>query len=261
MRIHLLLVTIFTVPHGSRQPGLNSPPLVSPKHERGYIMGRFITMLLLASALPLSAWSSGGHYPVDDADIVAPGGLQIESWFTHVDGNNSELAFLPAWTPAGTRLELTAGLYRIREEGDDFNRFEPAAKWQFLPPGDGHISAALSIAAGYEDGDWSDWLVNLPISFHLAAAPVVIHANVGWLRERTDNNDRAFLGAGFEWGASETIDLIGQVYREGADAEPEAQLGLRRGFDGALEHLDFAVGRTLRDQRDWFLTAGLTATF
>lgn len=225
-------------------------------------MNKRIFPLLLAGALPVSAWSAGGHYPVEDADITAPGDIQIETWLTRADGDNSEFAFLPAWTPAGTALELSAGFYRLEEDGDSFNRFEPAAKWQFSPIEPGQIAMAASVAVGYEDGDWTDSLLNVPLSYELANAPVVLHGNLGWLRDRTDGNtDRVFLGAAFEWAASDSFDLIGQVYREGADEDPEAQIGLRFAMNGPLDHIDIAAGRSLRDQNDWAFTLGMALAF
>jgi hypothetical protein len=218
--------------------------------------------MALAGGLPLSALAAGGHYPVDDADIIAPGDFQIETWYTRVDGNNSEFAFLPAWTPSGTSLELTAGLIRVEEGGENFNRFEPAAKWQFSPIGPGRVALATAVQLGFDDGDFTDWLVNVPVSYELTGAPAVLHGNLGWIRSREDgNSDRAFFGAAFEWEATAVFDLIGQIYREGADEDPEAQLGLRFGFEGPLDHIDFAAGRTLRGETDWFLTAGLALTF
>ncbi|TVQ33203.1 MAG: hypothetical protein EA370_11990 [Wenzhouxiangella sp.] len=225
-------------------------------------MRNTILSAILVGGLPLSVLAAGGHYPVDDADITAPGDFQIETWFTRVDGDNSEFAFLPAWTPRGTTLELTAGFYRLDEDGDSFNRFEPAAKWQFSGLEPGRLAVAASVALGFDDGDFTDWLVNLPVSYELSNAPIVLHGNVGWIRLREDEDiDRAFVGAAFEWGATEAFDLIGQVYREGADEDPEAQLGLRFGFGGPLDHIDFAAGRTLRGDKDWFFTVGLGLTF
>jgi hypothetical protein len=218
--------------------------------------------LVLATALPLQAFAAGGHYPVDDADIVGPGEFQIESWLTRFDADNSELAVLPAWTPRGTALELTAGLIRIEEDGDSFNRFEPAAKWQFSPIEPGRMAAAVAVQLGYEDGSWADLLVNLPLSFELPDAPLTLHANLGWIHDRSEGKvDRLFLGGAFEWDLNDSIGLIGQVYREGADEEPEAQLGLRFALGGAAEHLDIAAGRQLRGEQDWFLTVGLGLAF
>lgn len=219
---------------------------------------------LIAGALPLSAWSAGGHFPVDDAEITAPGDIQVETWFTRVDGNNSEFGFLPAWTVPSLPLELTAGLYRVDEDGNSFFRFEPAAKWQFVPQAPGVVAGAMSVAAGIDDGNWNDLLVNFIGSYELANAPLTLHGNLGWIHDRSDeeNIDRVFVGGAFEWGLNDQVDLIGQVYREGVDEEIESQLGLRFNFDHSLEYLDFAVGRTLTgDDKDWAFTVGFGLAF
>lgn len=55
--------------------------------------------------------------------------------------------------------------------------------------------------------------------------------------------------------------MIAQLYREGSDADPEAQLGLRFSLGGNFDHLDIAAGTSLRGDGDDFLTAGLALTF
>ncbi|MGY6555342.1 MAG: hypothetical protein ACXIUM_12570, partial [Wenzhouxiangella sp.] len=86
----------------------------------------------------------------------------------------------------------------------------------------------------------------------------------GWIHDRSgeENLNRVFLGAAFDWGISEQLNLIGQVYRDGAEAEVESQLGLRFNFDHSVEHLDLALGRQLSgSDKEWFFTVGLTLTF
>jgi hypothetical protein len=223
-------------------------------------MKKQIPGVVLVALLPVTAWSGGGHYPVDDADIVAPGDFQIETWYSHLNNRQSEFGFLPAMT-LFDRVEITAGYYRLQVGSEYFDRFEPAAKWQFAPIEDGAIASALAVTVGYEDGEWSDWLVNAPVSYAMAQAPFVFHLNAGWIHEREDSSDHLFTGAAVEWSASDRFDLIAQVYREGADEDAEAQIGVRAGVGGGVEHLDIAVGRNLGRDGDWFMTAGLALAF
>lgn len=222
-----------------------------------YVCSTLFTLGVTAVSFP--AWSSGGHYPVDDTELAEPGALQIETWYTRVDGSAWEFAFLPAITLQNMPLELTAGYARVKDDGERFHRFEPSAKWQFNGVDAGQLGAALSLTAGHEDGRFTDWLLNLPLSYQFMQAPVTLLANAGWLRERDEGwNDRLFIGGGFEWEAAPRATVIGQIYREGSDVKPEAQLGLRFGGGGALEHIDLALGRVLGDDKDWFFTFGLT---
>lgn len=220
--------------------------------------------LLLATALPVQALAAGGHYPVDDVDVGEPSDFVIESWFTRFDGNNSEFAVLPTWRPGQAPLELVAGFIRVEEDGESFNRFEPQMKWQFSPMAPGQLGSAIYIEAGIEDSDLNDLFVNFPLSLALNNAPLALHANIGWLHDRggSDNTDRVFLGAGFEWGLADPVELIGQVYREGADEKVESQLGLRFNIGHTVDHLDLALGRVLTgDDKDWFATIGLGLAF
>lgn len=222
----------------------------------------FIVTSALA-LVPLGAWSAGGHYPVDDAEITAPGEIQVETWLTRRDRDNVEFAFLPAFTVL-ERLELTAGVYRIEEDGSGFTRFEPAAKLLLPGVGGDGLAVAVSFAAGIDDGRLEDWLLNAPVTA-VVSESLSVHANVGWLRLRgaEERADRLFLGLGGEFEMAESLALIGQLYREGVDEQPEAQAGLRWApATGALEHVDLALGRVLRgSDRDWFVTLGVAFTF
>jgi len=223
-----------------------------------------LTAALGAASLSLftaDAFASGGHYPVDDTEIAEPGTVQIEQWYGRVDGDSWDLAILPALTLPNIPLELTAGYARVKSEGDRFHRLEPSAKYQLRSVEAGGIGAALSLTGGHEDGRWNDWLVNVPLSVAVPNTPMIVHLNAGWLRERDDGwNDRLFIGSGFEWALAEQVLFLGQVYREGSAAKPEAQLGLRVATHSALEHVDLAVGRVLGDDNDWFMTLGITLT-
>lgn len=218
-------------------------------------------LYLLVITTPV--WASGGHYPVDDADIAEPGQVLVETWLTRVNSNNGEFAVLPSASFGGA-FELTTGVYRLREDGESSTRLEPAAKYLLPWTQPDGLGSAISLAAGFEDGRLEDWLLNLPLSYALDDA-IGIHANVGWLRLRdreAGNLDRLFTGVAAEWGVNDAIDVIAQLYREGADEQPEAQMGFRFIGGGALEHVDLAIGRVLRgDDRDWFVTVGVTLAF
>ena len=225
-----------------------------------------IGMLAVAAGLLLAPClqASGGHYPVDDATITAPGDCQLESWFTRVNGGTWELAALPACTSPGTPVELTLGLYRLSVDDQSFNRIEPAAKWLIQPVTPGNWGGAMEVQVGYEDGDFVNTLLNFPATYEFVHAPVLLHLNLGWLRERDAENNwrnRLFSGLGLKYQALAQLGIIGQVYREGADADPEVQLGLRFDVGGPFDHLDVAVGRQLEGERDTFATAGFAIIF
>lgn len=208
------------------------------------------------------AQAAGGHYPVDDADVGEAGDFAIEAWHTRIDSNNWEAAILPATTLRSVPVELVFGYVRISEDGDEFNRFEPEVKWQLAPIQPGAWGAALSVIGGHEDGQWTDWLVSAPLTWQLTDLPLSLHAHAGWLRERDEGwNNRLFVGGAFEWDVSDQVGLIGQLYREGSEAETEAQLGLRFAGQGSFEHADLAVGRELGGEKDWSVTLGFTLAF
>ncbi|QOC23866.1 hypothetical protein IC757_07035 [Wenzhouxiangella sp. AB-CW3] len=224
-------------------------------------ISRLIPVLLLC--LPVTAWSVGGHYPVDDADLPDPREFGAELWHTVLDSDNSESAFSAFWRPGSLPVELIAEFQHLDEDGVSSNRFEPQIKYQLEPLASGQMGAAIMVHAGYEGGEVADWLVNVPFSYVLSDTPITLHGNLGWIHERGETSrDRGYLGGAVEWDAFERLTVIGQVYREGADAETEAQLGLRTPLGGPVEHLDIAVGQELTgDDNDWFVTVGLAFAF
>ena len=42
---------------------------------------------LTAGALPVSAWSAGGHFPVDHAEITVPARIRIQICFSPSSGS------------------------------------------------------------------------------------------------------------------------------------------------------------------------------
>lgn len=227
-------------------------------------MNRFTPMFASLSLLPLAVGAAGGHYPVDDASAVGAGSFQVESWPTHTDRDNHEWALMPAWG-AGARVDLYLGLLRVREDGHAYNRLEPGAKWLLRAADEGGPSLALAVTAGVDEGRIEDLLVNLPISFGVDDLSLDLHLNTGWLRLRDADRgslDRVFLGLGAEWTPLRRVGFVGQVYRQGVDAEPEAQFGVRFSPGVAFEVVDLAVGRALRGaERNWFVTLGLATGF
>lgn len=209
------------------------------------------------------AWAAGGHYPVDDTELVEPGVLSLESWAQWQDSDTWELAAVSAVT-VGDEVEVALGVYRLENEGDRQTRFEPAVKFR-LPwsARDGTVTTAMSFMAGVNDGSLEDLLWNLPVS-GVVSDDLVVLVNAGWLREKDsgDWSNRLYLGAGFERNLTDSLGLIGQVYREGRDEEAGAQLGLRLAGSGPVDAVDFAVGRPLSGQdKDWFFTVGAAFTF
>lgn len=232
------------------------------KMER-YKVNKHTLALLFAAGLPTAAWPVGGHYPVDDATLPDTGEFGVELWHSRVDGENSESALAAYWRAGERPLELIAEFQHLEEDGSNSDRFEPQLKYQLTPIASGQIGAALVVHAGYEHGRVADWLINMPFSYPLPDGPVTLHGNLGWIHERGEQSrNRGYIGAAFEWHALEQLTVIGQIYREGADAETEAQLGLRTPLGGILDHLDLAVGQQLTgDDDDWQVTAGLAVSF
>ncbi len=226
-------------------------------------MEKHALILLFIGVLPITAWSAGGHYPVDDADLPDPGEFGTEIWHTWFDDDASESAVSAYWRPGQLPLELIAEFQHIETNGQTAERFQPQIKYQLAPIKPGEMGGAVILSVGYQDDEVTDWLVNVPFSYRMPGRPFTLHGNLGWIHERGDENrDRGYVGGGIDWQAFEFLTVVGQIYREGAEAETTGQIGLRTQLPGFLQYADLAAGRELTGaNQDWFFTAGLGIAF
>ncbi|TVS16734.1 MAG: hypothetical protein EA417_08770 [Gammaproteobacteria bacterium] len=91
-----------------------------------------LAALITLATVTAPAWSSGGHYPIDDAELAEPGVLQIEAWDAGFAGSAWAFALLPAITLQGLPLKWTADHVRLENCGDRVRPFESGANWPLI---------------------------------------------------------------------------------------------------------------------------------
>jgi len=152
------------------------------------------TFLALLAAAP-SAWAAR-PFVTDDARVVDRGGCQLETFVKHQRRiDEREFGFLPACNPWGS--ELTLGYTRIDS----------------TPSGDGHATvlqaktllkplvtngAGFAITVGLLAGTANSPYVNAIGSFSFADDRVVMHANLGGIRDNVARVSRGTWGIGAE---------------------------------------------------------------
>ncbi|MDR2508162.1 MAG: hypothetical protein LBD67_09275 [Candidatus Accumulibacter sp.] len=166
----------------------------------------------------------------DDARIVDPKSAQLETW---VNKYRSDVEYwaLPAFNFTGN-LELTLGGARTR--GDTgirttdqtfqlktlFNPLEPN-KWAW-----GLVVGNTRHPAAPAGASVSDLYAYIPASFSFRDDRFVLHANLGWLREKTTRRNLATWGIGSEARLNERSWFIAETFGQERE-KPLYQIGFR----------------------------------
>jgi len=214
-------------------------------------MRRFIAALLLVAP----AAHAARPFVTDDARVVDEGGCQIETFFkSQRRYDENEIWFVPACNPWG--VELTAG--HIRVDGNENGRSSTVllqAKTLLKPLVTNGYGIAFSV--GTFAGQANSPYVNGIASFSFADDRVVIHTNLGAIRDNEANSTRRTWGVGAElllaaprwYGIVETYGMRGE--------NPTLHTGLRIWLVPGSLQLDTTVGRQQHSPERRFGTMGL----
>lgn len=163
----------------------------------------------------------------DDARLTDAGACQVESW-VHQHGEQREYWALPACNPWGN-LELTLGGALAYADGQkQGNARVVQAKTLFKPLETNGYGVGL--AAGYATQPGSEQSGSpyfyIPVSISLADDRLVLHTNLGNLRERETQKNRMTWGLAGELQTTERLFLIAETYGQDKGAS-FFQSGLR----------------------------------
>lgn len=194
----------------------------------------------------------------DDARVVDPKACQLESWTQHNRGND-EFWALPACNFSGN-LELAIGtghtrspdtrsttdmvvqgktLFRQLEEND--------WGWGLVVGGTRHDDGGLGRIA-------NDYYAYVPATFSFRDDRMLVHANLGWLRDGELRTQRGTWGIGSEWQLTPSTWLIGETFSQ-QGGRPFYQLGVRRWLIQDRVQIDATYGSRFGydgSQQRWF---------
>jgi hypothetical protein len=212
--------------------------------------------LLLAILLVIAPTAQAARpFVTDDARVVDKGGCQIESFVKRQRKfDETEFWFLPACNPWGA--ELTAGHIRVDSAPFGDTRTTILQGKMLLEPlatnGSG-FALSLGVLAGSSSSPY----FNAIGSFSFADDRVVLHANLGGLRDGTANRSRGTWGAGAEVLLL-APRLYGIVESYGAGGEkPTSHAGLRIWIVPNRVQVDTTVGLQQSAPERRFATVGL----
>ena len=219
--------------------------------------------LLLALCAP--AAQAARPMAADDAAILDPRQCQLETWAQHSRAQNEYWA-LPA-CHFGGGWELAAGMARTYglQGGGRGTLALLQAKTVLRAPQDDGWGLGLVLADQFRAGAGGkgDVSLNFPLSLELAGDKVLMHANLGWLRQR-GQADQPSPGVqrgwalGLELAAGERAAFTVEAYGR-QRAGSYVQLGARYSLIPGRADIDIGYGdRAGRRGSERYLAVGLT---
>jgi hypothetical protein len=214
---------------------------------------RLLATLLLLLAIGPAAYAARPMI-TDDARLTDGGACQVESW-AHLHGSQREFWALPACNPGGN-FEFTVGGALAWGDGrQESGALVIQGKTLFKPlETNGY---GIGLAAGYATQPGSAHTGNpyfyVPVSFSLADDHVVIHTNLGYTRERENQENRLTWGVGSEIQLTPRAWLIAESYGQDK-GNPFFQMGVRYWIVPNHVQIDTTYGSrfgALSDQH-WF---------
>lgn len=193
-------------------------------------------------------------FVTDDARVVDEGGCQVETFVKRQRRfDETEFWFVPACNPWGA--ELTVGHSRIDSTLGDVRTAIFQAKMLLKPLATNGAGFALSVGTLY--GSTTNPYLNAIGSFSFADDRVVLHANLGAMRDTAAKVSRGTWGAGAEvlliaprlYGIAETYGQHGE--------KPTAHTGLRIWVLPDRLQIDTTVGLQRGAPERRFATVGL----
>jgi hypothetical protein len=211
-------------------------------------------LLLLALLLAAPTAHAARPFVTDDARIVDQDGCQIETFVKRQRRfDESEFWFLPACNPWGA--ELTAGHSRVDGTLGDTRTTILQAKMLLKPLATNGAGFALTLGTFY--GNTTNPYLNAIGSFSFADDRVVLHANLGALRDNAARKARGTWGAGAEiLLIAPRLYAIAETYGQRGE-KPTAHTGLRIWIVPNQVQVDTTVGIQQGSPERRFATVGL----
>lgn len=239
---------------GTRRAGAGSPVgfparcaarLVVPFPVALPVLVLVLAFVALLAGAPRTA-RAARPFVTDDARLATTGSCQLESWIRAYPASQ-EIWALPACNPTGN-LEVTLGGGRARTDGQPATAdyvLQAKTLFRTLRADDWAWGLAVGAVRHPENNPGPNLLGNvyayLPISVSLAGEVVLVHANVGWLRDAATRADRATWGLGTEIALNGRLAAMAESFGDSA-ARPYWQAGLRYFIVPGLVQVDATTG-------------------
>jgi hypothetical protein len=216
-----------------------------------YFWHKIVTMKntlfgLLALLICLPALAAR-PFVTDDARLTTGGSCQLESWARHYS-DSREVWALPACNPGGN-FEVTLGGGRARNDGESSTSdYVLQLKTLFRPleTNGWGIGLAAGSVRHPEIKPGPNQLGNefayVPLSASFYEDKIIMHANLGWLRDHKSHQSNMTWGLGGEFYLNGRLIGIAEVFGD-SRAQRFGQTGLRFAVIPNLFQIDATVGQ------------------
>ncbi|MCU1750277.1 hypothetical protein [Pseudomonas sp. 6D_7.1_Bac1] len=234
-------------------------------HRNLMFVGITLTVIACLSLIS-KANAAGGSYVVDDGAINAPGECNVDLWNKSVrhDSSSNDLVVSPACTfKSLPMVQLGAEVEYSRDDGESETQLSPQLKAQLWNREDLGLQLAASASAHFvinraHSFDGVD--LSLPLTFTPIQA-LRLNFNAGWTQayDNGEQNRRWTWGTGVEYDLIDSLTLIAE--RFGQQGGQQAWQAGPRLHIGEHIDVDLVIGRNLTEDRDQWLTTGVTLRF
>ncbi len=218
-------------------------------------MKKILILLILFSGCVGQAWAAR-PFVTDDARLTTAGSCQLESWIRNYSASH-EVWALPACNPLGNfEVTLGGGVSRNLEQRSTTDYILQAKTLlRPLSTNDWGIGMAAGMVRHPDVNPGPNLLGNtyayIPASISLADDYIVLHGNLGWLRDHATHLDNATWGVGGELQLQPHLIAIAETFGDHRN-QPYWQVGTRYAVRPGVVQVDATFGRQFNGMSGWF---------
>ena len=209
---------------------------------------RLKNLACTALIIPTCAFAAR-PFVTDDARLTTAGSCQLESWM-RIYPESKELWALPACNPTGN-LEFTVGGGRARHDDAPATSdyvFQAKTLFRPLETNDWGIGFAVGTIRHPEINPGPNMLGNtyayIPLSVSLNDDKVILHANLGWLKDKASGQNNLSWGVGGEFKVHARLLGIAETFGDNRSMS-YGQVGVRYSVRPDLFQVDATIGQQL----------------
>lgn len=188
-------------------------------------------------------------FVTDDARLTTSGSCQMESWM-RVYPDSNELWALPACNPTGN-LEFTLGEGIAKPQGEQATTdyvFQAKTLVRPLETNGWGLGLAVGTIRHSEINPGPNMLGNtyayIPLSLSLNDDKIIVHSNVGWLKDKASGLNSTSWGIGGEFKLRAKLLGISEIYGDNRGLS-YGQVGIRYSVIPDLFQVDATFGHQL----------------
>lgn len=221
--------------------------------------------LLSTLCLPYNVYAAR-PLVTDDARLTNAHSCQLESWVRAYEGGR-EMWALPACN-LGENFEVTlgGGVYRNQDEHYRTEDWIVQFKTLFKPLETNGWGWGLAVGRVMHPdiqpgpNQLGNTYFYVPVSFSMRDDDVVVHLNVGMLRDKDESRTKASMGLGTEFKLGGAFKGIAEVFGDNTQ-NPFYQLGVRYSLVPEVFQIDGTIGQQVNgDRQTQWLSVGIRWT-